>query len=212
MREKILILIISLVTFLVGVGITSYVLSSGPGGEASIKLAGNEFKIKITEVNFEKLFRDEKYKDEAKMFAKKVFDLNDLDGGLITKLASVSYDCPFSKQLRDMRDRFQGPFNAPDKKVILTFSDNIDTNRAEVCPDSDFYKNRINIALHDLSHMYPVDNADIARPFGCPSPANEPEKIVISKKLGTQLLRTEKLPKHLEAVAKVLPSYVISTK
>lgn len=212
MKEKIWILVISAAAFLVGIGITAYVLTSGPGGQAKLELAGNKFEIQINEVDFEKLFNNPKHQETAKMSAKKILRLYEIDEELIKELESISYDTAFSKSLRDMRDRFKGPFNAPDKKIVLSFSDSIDSNRAEVCPDSDFYNNRINIALADFTHMYPIENAGIARAFGCPPAANKPEEIVISKTVGQRLLGVKNLPPSIQAVAKGLPSYVIIPK
>ena len=138
MNEKIWVLVISVAAFVVGVGITAFVLTSGPGGQAKLELAGNKFEIQINEVDFEKLLNNPKYQEVAKISAKKIPKLHEMDEKLIKELESISYNTAFSRSLRDKRDRFKGPFNAPDKKVILSFSDSLDSDRAEVCPDSDF--------------------------------------------------------------------------
>lgn len=209
MATKIWIALISSITFGLGIAIASYAITSGPGGQAKLKLGQFSFEIAINEADLPALLAEKSGDNAIKQEVKRIFDLYELDTDLATKISTLNYQQPFSENLRKMRDRFVGPFNAPDVSVEVKFSDTIKANHAKVCPDSVFYRERINIALSDFSNMYPVDDAGIAIIHGCPTPNGMPQPITISTELGKKLLQQEDLPPSITAVAKVLPSYVV---
>ncbi|MDH5388577.1 MAG: hypothetical protein OEY06_09015 [Gammaproteobacteria bacterium] len=209
MSAKIWITLISSVTFGLGVGVASYAVTSGPGGHAKLKIGEFEFEIQINEANIPALLESRASDESIKEEAKRIYGLYEVDSDLITKISSLNYKDTFSEGLRKIRNKFIGPFNAPDIQVKIKFSDSLKINHAQVCPDSDFYKNRINVALSDFSNMYPVDDAGVAIIHGCPTPSGMPELVIISTELGKKLLNKSSLPTSIDAVAKVLPSYVI---
>lgn len=209
MNPRVLVAIISLLTFSLGIVVTSYAVTSGPGGKAKLSLGKFSFEIQINETDLPKLLASKSTDSTIKELVKSTYDLYEINSDLITEISKLNYQEPFSEDLRALRDKFIGPFNAPDLKVEITFSDSLDVNKAQVCPDSLFYQQRINIALADFSNMDSIDNADVALIFGCPTPKGTPQPITISRKLGQKLLKNTTLPDSISAVAKVLPSYVI---
>lgn len=209
MNAKIGMALIFAVAFILGIAAASYAVTSGPGGRAKIKAGDFSFEIQINDVDLQALLKNRSDSSALKEEVKKTFKLYDIDGQLITAIAQLDYRSPFSEDLRNLRDRFVGPFNAPDMDVDVRFSDTMDEDKAQVCPSSVFYQERINIALTDFSNMYPIDEANVAIVHGCPTPEGTPEPIIISTELGKKLLNQESLPESIRAVAKVLPSYVI---
>lgn len=212
MKTKVILVIVILCAFLLGVGISVYALTSGTGGKVSLVMGENKFELQINDVNFEQLFKDEQYKNQAKTEAIKEFELYELDDRLISHISEIKNDTSFSRSLRDMRDRFIGPFYSPDKEVLLVFNDNITINHAEVCPDSDFYKNRLNIASNDFRKMTIIENADIMKIHNChpinKTPINK-EEITVNSQIKRDLFGENASITSVNAIAKVLPSYII---
>ena len=206
MNNKISIVAISCITFMLGIAATSYAVTSGPGGIARLSLGSFNFEIKINEIDLDSLLEKKSYGKER---VKAAYGLYEIDFELIDAIAKLNYDTWFSQQLRGLRDRFIGPFNAPDVNVEIKFSESLEESNAQVCPDSIFYEKRVNIALSDLSNMYPVDKAGLPIIHGCPTPQGKPQRIVVSSALGKKLLKQDELPDSLPAIAKVLPSYAI---
>ena len=109
-----------------------------------------------------------------------------------------------------MRDHFTGPFDAPDRKVNVTFADDVDPKRARVCHNSEFHKKRINVALADFSNMIPIEQADPS--INCKPRQGSMETIEISAEKGRKLLRVpehQSLPDTIVAFAKELPSFTV---
>ena len=210
MKGKIWLAVISGITFALGITLASYAVTSSSGGVAKVSAGGFSFEIQINEIDLEKIIKNKRDDAGVKEIAKETFGLYEIDSDLVKEISTLAYDIEFSGHLRELRDRFIGPFNAPDINVEVSFKNTISSKEAEVCPDSIFYRNRINIALSDFSNMDSIDQANIAIVHGCPTPHGKPVPIVISSDLGKKLLGTEQLPNTLTAVAKVLPSYVIS--
>ena len=206
MKDKILIVAMSCATFILGIVAASYAVTSGPGGVARLSLGNFNFEIKINEVDLNGLLKRKSYDQER---VKTAYGLYEIDSELINAIAKLDYDTRFSQELRGLRDRFIGPFNAPDVNVEIKFNESLEESNAQVCPDSIFYEKRVNIALSDLSNMYPVDKAGLPIIHGCPTPQGKPQPIVVSSALGKKLLKQDELPDSLLAVAKVLPNYVI---
>lgn len=216
MKDQALVTVISPCAFLLGMMITVYAVTSSSGGSAKLEVLGNGFEIKNNDVDFEKLFSDDKYKETAKEAALKIFGLyelneNESNEALISKIESLSHDGKFAKRLLEMRDQFKGPFNSPDQEVTLVFNDSIPKDKAEVCPDSDFYKKRLNIALSDFSKMAPIDNASVMALHGCPIQNGTKERIVVNTEVG-KLLGIDHSTTPIDAVARVLPSFIIINK
>jgi len=206
---KIWMVLVSSLTFILGVSVASYAVTSGPGGLAKVKIGELSFEIQINDADIPSLLQKNKENNSIKEEAKRVFGLYEFDSKLIKDISMLSYQDPISEDLRRLRDKFIGPFNAPDISVEVKFSDSLDIDKAKVCPDSVFYQQRVNVALSDFSNMYPVDEADVAIIYGCPTPIGMPEPITISTELGKKLLNQDVLPASIPAIAKVLPSYVI---
>ena len=209
MKEKIWIGLFMCLTFALGILVASYAVTRGPGGQAKLVLGNFSYEITINEIDLPSLISNSKDNDAIRKTAMRSFSLYDIDGNLIQAISKLSYDNAFSHELRRLRDRFVGPFNAPEVNVEVKFDGGLNESKAQVCPDSVFYKERVNIALSDFSKMMPIEDAGIALSFGCPPPQDGPEPIIISDVIGKKLLNSNQLPESISAVAKVLPSYVI---
>ncbi|MEJ2552798.1 MAG: hypothetical protein P8079_02000 [Gammaproteobacteria bacterium] len=210
MKGKVLIGIITLAAFAIGVMTTTYALTSGPGGTAKLEIGGYRFEMAINDIDYAKLFQEKANDPAVKILAEKSFGLYELDHKLITRIADSDYDSDFSKELREVRDRMQGAFNAPDKEVKVQFDERIPLDKAEVCPGSDFYNNRINIASSDFSSMISIDDAGIAAIHGCPVGAGQKERIVVNVNVAKTLLgQADSSVTEMAAIARALPSYVV---
>lgn len=201
--------IISCITFIFGVAITTYTVTHGPGGTAKIHVGDAYFEIKVNDVNFKELFDNPKYIETAKAMAMRSFNLYEIGPKLIEAIRNTDYNDAFSRSLREMGEHMVGPFNAPDKKVVVIFSNNIDRDKAEVCPDSDFYKKGLNIALSDLSSMTYIHDAGLTMIHGCPPKEGEMERVVISEEQGRTLLniKEDNLPSRIDAIVKPILSH-----
>jgi hypothetical protein len=209
MNTKIWIALISSLTFGLGIAAASYAVTSGLGGQAKLKLGEFSYEIQINEADLPSLLEKRSDDNSIKEEVKRIYSLYELDSDLVKYISKLKYKESFSEDLRKLRDKLIGPFNAPDINVEVKFSDALDASKAQVCPDSIFYQERVNIALADFSNMYPVDEADVAIIHGCPTPNGMPEPITISTELGKKLLNQDVLPVSISAVAKVLPSYIV---
>ena len=213
MKEQALLTIISPCAFLLGMMITAYAVTANPGGSAKLSLLGNGFEIKNNDVDFEQLFSSEKYKKTAKAAAIKAFSLyelneNEANEALLEKIEQLSYDSKFAKRLVHMRDHFIGPFKAPDQEVLLVFDKNIPQNRAEVCPQSNFYSHPLNIASSDHRIMAFIEQANLAAMLGCPVQGGEKEIIKVNPEVGKDL-RIDNASAPVDAIAKALPAYIL---
>ncbi len=204
-------LFISCITFILGVTITTFSVTSGPGGTAKVKIGKSSFEIQVNDVNFKQLFNNSQYSDRAKAMAMQSFNMYEIGPRLITAIRNTSYSDEFARSLREILERMEGPFNAPDKEVILIFNDHLDRDKAEVCPNSDFYRKKLNVALSDYSRMTSIPDAGIALIHGCPPKEGERERVVISEEQGRSLLniKGDSLPSEIEAIVKPLPSYLV---
>jgi hypothetical protein len=132
---------------------------------------------------------------------------------LIDRIDNLQYGDPISIELRRLRDRFLGPFNSPEKRVILVFDDKLDEDQAKVCPDSDFYMQNINIASEDFTIMFTVKSASEPLMLGCTHGKNDPERVLISLVKMKKLLKVGdqniELPKEKIGIARAIPSYII---
>ena len=207
--NKVLIVIVSGITFIIGLWISSQAVTSGPGGQAKLSLGDFKYEIIINDIDISEFLQENSNDETIKEKAKEIFKLYEIDTPLITAIRELNYDNTFSKDLRNLRDTFVGPFHAPDIKVEVKFSNDLDSFKAKVCPQGPFYRQRVNIALADFSNMYPIDDAGIAIVHGCPTPESNPKPIVISYEMGKKLFDMDDLPDSISAVARVLPNYVI---
>ena len=79
MKNSLYLLAVSAVTFTLGVAIATYSITSGPGGTAKVNVGSFNLELHINDVDFDKLFADERYDDEAQLKAKDAFDLYELE-------------------------------------------------------------------------------------------------------------------------------------
>jgi hypothetical protein len=207
-KEKVLLVLLPLVAFVLGIGISTYAITSGPGGSAKLEVGGSKFELVVNQIDYQKLFSDKADDEAVKSAAAAAFHLYEMDDRLIQEISRLDYGQSFSRSLRQLRDRFVGPFNAPDKEVKVSFRSGMPKNLAEVCPSSDFYRNRINIATS--VSMVSIDDAGVAAIHGCSNGSGPIENIVVSEEVWKELSgNSQQSGIPINAVAKVLPSYVI---
>lgn len=214
MKEQTLITVITSFVVLFAMMIAVYAGTSNSGGSAKFQFLGSDFEFTNNEVNFDELFKNEKYKKIAKDAAMKEFGLyefneNEANEALITKIESLRYDSKFAKRLIDMRDRFIGPFKAPDIEATLVFDEDIPKDKAVVCPQGNLYNKLIGTALiSDPKKMGPMLNASMMATFGCPVPDGEKETITVNPEVAKKFGIAD-LTAPVDAVAKALPSYIV---
>ncbi len=215
-NSKLPLLVVAAGTFLVTTIFIMLIASAGQQGKFELKFGSFEFIHQFDNSNIKELLSEKKNDPPTKLMAKQVFSLHELDTSLMAEIESLPYYHPLSKQLRTLRDKELGPFDAPQVPVELSFSPDIEHLSADVCPDSDFRDKSMNILVSDKTQMQMINHVDSHNMLSmadCPVKdkiaANEPERIIVSQKFAESLLDTDALPLSVTAIAREVSGLII---
>lgn len=204
--------LMALLVVLTGIWLMSKYVTNGQAGHVAMKAFGVEFSSSLEQEDLHGMLKERSNDVETRALVKSVFGLYELDNNLLAAIKKQKYTTEFSRQLRQMRDHMIGPFNPPEVSIQLIFSDDMTDARAKVCSDSIFLNQSVNISTPDRKHMYSIENANELLIYDCPAANRKPETMVVASEFGSRLLKTDKPPPSINAIAKPLSVRFVTNK